>query len=167
MDSAWRDWVIVDWGAEEGKLPCHLMGFVDLRALPPNFEANYPPSGPIRAGIYAIVEVTKRLTAEEEEVKSELFVPYEKEVGGFTGKFVSHNKYYLADVEAFVGPAAVIPDLEGKTNCYLLLKDRTQWKNDFESWLESPHKNDENIITEEDGIALPSGGLMGGSNVAS
>lgn len=149
MGSAWRDWVIIDWGEEEGHLPCHIMGFVDLMALPENCGLSYGPSGDLYSGLFAIVEVTVQ-TEPEDDVRSELFIPYEKVVGGFTGKFVSHNVYYLADVEAFVRPCAVIPDYGAQANCYLLLKDRARWKKDFERWLEEPAEYDVMYPTENE-----------------
>ena len=33
----WRDWALIDWD-EEGKLPCHILGFVDLSALPNDLD---------------------------------------------------------------------------------------------------------------------------------
>ena len=142
MCKAWRDWAIIDWGEDEGNLPCHLMGFIDLSDLPDDYEVDYRNYGVIGKGIFAIVEVAQKVTEEDDTVRSELFVPYAKEVGGFTGKFVSHNKYYLADVEAIVGPAALIPDIDGPANHYLYLKDRAKWRKDFERWLEKPSEED-------------------------
>ena len=138
MCKAWRDWAIIDWGEEEGELPCHLMGFVDLRGIPEDFSVSFEETGELYAGIFAIVEAAQKVTQEPGAIRSELFVPYDKEVKGFTGRFVSHNKYYLADVEAIVGPAALIPDIGGPVNRYLHLKDRSKWKKDFTKWLEIP-----------------------------
>jgi hypothetical protein len=44
----------------------------------------------------------------------------------------------LADVEAFHGPVVVVPDVDGDANRYLLVKNRRQWVEDFEKWLDSP-----------------------------
>ena len=57
-------------------------------------------------------------------------------------------KFYLADVEAFVAPLTVIPDIGGETNAYFMVRNRTCWREDFESWLETP-KN-ENTFTMSD-----------------
>lgn len=153
MSKAWRDWVIIDWGEEEGDLPSHCMGFVNLSALPPNFGVIFGASGELYAGVFAIVEVAQPVPADSLDITSDLFVPYEKEVGGFTGRFVSHNKYYLADVEAIVGPAAVIPDVGGPVNRYLYLKDRRKWKKDFVKWLEAPSKDDVVYSSDEESDA--------------
>lgn len=153
MSKAWRDWAIIDWGEDEGYLPCHFMAFVDLSALPPDFSAIFGVSGELYAGTFAIVEVAQPVPADELEVKSELFEFYDKEVDGFTGRFVSHNKYYLADVEAIVGPAAVFPDIGGPVNRYIYLKDRVKWKKIFTRWLEAPSKDDEVYSSEEESDA--------------
>jgi hypothetical protein len=139
---------MIDWGEGEGMLPCHLLGFVNLLAMPDNSGVMHGGSGAIYPGIFASVEVAQKVTEEELEIRSELFVPYAKEVGGFTGKFVSHNKYYLADVEAIVGPAAVIPDVGSGVNRYLYIKDRHIWKKDFQKWLEVPSHLDEVFSSE-------------------
>ena len=102
----------------------------------------FEESGELYAGIFAFVEAAQEVTQEPGAIRSELFTPYDKEVNGFTGRFVSHNKYYLADVEAIVGPAALIPDIGGPVNRYLYLKDRSKWKKDFTKWLEIPSNND-------------------------
>lgn len=56
-----------------------------------------------------------------------------------TGDRVSHVQYYLVDVEAFVRPIAVVPDLGGPPNAYFVLKSREEWRQDFIKWLDSPH----------------------------
>ena len=153
MSKAWRDWAIIDWGDDEAPLPCHMMGFADLSELPDNFLANIPGSGEIYPGIFAIVEAAQKVNEGENGVQSDLFVPYEKEVGGFTGKFVSHNKYYLADGEAIVGPAVMFPDIGGPVNRYLYLKDRSKWKKVFEKWLEQPGHLDAVYSSDEESDA--------------
>ena len=44
----------------------------------------------------------------------------------------------MVTIEAFVKPVAVLPDLDGDSNAYFALKDRTEWRNDFVNWLEEP-----------------------------
>ena len=43
---------------------------------------------------------------------------------------------YLANVEAFVNPIAVIPDLRGPPNAYFWVKDRDSWAIKFTGFLE-------------------------------
>ena len=145
----WRDWVIIDWG-DEGELPCHLMGFLDLSVLDNNILLNYGGQDSISPGIYAIVESSSYVAEEDAINLSELFIPIQKHVGGFTGSFVSHRTFFLADVECIVGPVAVIPDLGGQANDYLQLRTRNDWKQDFINWLESPHDDDIIESSEEE-----------------
>jgi hypothetical protein len=80
--------------------------------------------------------------------RSELFVPIRKEVRKIHQNRVTKLKYYLADVEAFVAPLVVVPDIGGAPNAYFLCKSRDMWRKDFEEWLDSPHCNDEIILDD-------------------
>jgi len=143
----WCDWVIIDWG-DEGQLPCHLMGFLDLQSLPPDFNGSYGGLSPIIPGIYAITQCAEFFVDESAINLSEIFIPIRKIIGGLTNNCVSHLQLNLVDVEAFVRPIAIIPDIGGNPNDYFMLKDREEWCQDFTHWLESPHHYD--IIEESD-----------------
>lgn len=82
------------------------------------------------------MQIAWDINDEEEQEQSDLFKPIRKEVGGLTNDRVSHLEFYLADVEAIVGPTVVIPDLGGKPNHYFRLRDAQDWREDFEKWLE-------------------------------
>ena len=56
---------------------------------------------------------------------------------------VSHLSFLLADVEAFVKPVAVIPDIGGQPNSYFALREQASWKEMFTQWLESPRVDGE------------------------
>ena len=142
MGHTWRDWIVLDWG-EEGHLPCHLMGFVDLSALSDNFLFDCGGMSDIGKGIYAIVECANYISDEDEEIVSEMFTSIRKEVSGYTGPYISHRKCYLADVEAIVGPVAVIPNLGAEPNVYLEVKSRSSWASDFTKFLQSEHNSDD------------------------
>jgi hypothetical protein len=148
--SVWRDWVWVDWGPD-GTLPCKIWGFVDLSLIPPNAGIAYGGLGQVAPGIYAIVECASEMTGEEEIIRkkkgkkdevilvpneTELVVRLEIDCTKIGGKLQS-LKYYLADVEAFVAPAIVVPDVGGPENSYLGLRDMSKWANIFEDWLDS------------------------------
>ena len=47
-------------------------------------------------------------------------------------------RYYLAEVEAFVDPAVVVPDIGGPNNAYFWIKSREKWAKLFEQWLIAP-----------------------------
>jgi hypothetical protein len=50
--------------------------------------------------------------------------------------------FYLANVEAFTDPVAVIPDVGGAPNQYFQVRSRSDWRNKFIDWLELPHTDD-------------------------
>ena len=52
---------------------------------------------------------------------------------------VSKMQFYLADVEAFLRPLVVIPDMGGNSNDYFLLKSRQDWRERFIDYLEAPN----------------------------
>ena len=142
----WRDWVVIDWG-EEGELACKIYGFIDLTEFPENLSVNYQGSW-VSNGIYAIVEVAMEKLDEDSVNYTELFVPMETEVGSITNGEVSALKFYLADVEAFIRPVAVVPDIGGRSNAYFRLKDRQVWREEFMEWLEEA--NEDELIEDSD-----------------
>jgi len=145
----WRDWVIVDWGEEYGRLPNKIWGFVDLNVLPQDSGVSFGGVGSLDPGFYAIVESSEYMKQPNSEV-SELFLPLRKEVKGIQNGFVNGMKFYLADCEAIIDTAIVIPDIGGQPNAYFQLKNRKEWGGIFENWLRKPHNLDEISDDEED-----------------
>ena len=137
IKNVWRDWAVFDWG-DEGQLPCHIMGLVDLLSLPANFTFDYVGIDGITKGIYAIVETSTCDQDEASQKISELFIPIKKKIGGYTGNFVSHHIFLLADCKAIVSPITVVPNIGGGQNEYFEVKPHAKWREDFISWLESP-----------------------------
>ena len=136
--SFWRDWVVVDWGPDYGELPNKLWGFVDLSELPAgNNGISYGGLGSVGPGVYAIVESSKACT-NPDRVGSELLTPIMLEVAAMSRGYVTEMRYYLAEVEAFVGPAVVVPDIGGPNNSFFWLRSRDQWAKLFETWLSQP-----------------------------
>jgi len=135
---AWRDWVMVNWG-DEGVQPNKIWGFVDLRKIPENSAISHGGLAPIAPAIYAIVE-TSELEKEEVQKNSEIFECTLLRIGNFRHQMVSTLEFSLVDVDAFDGPAVVVPDVGGPPNKYLLLRSREQWRNDFEAWLDDEHE---------------------------
>jgi hypothetical protein len=144
----WNDWVLVDWGAD-GKLPCELWCFIDLRdALPDGVRVELAGCI-IQNGVCAVVESSSYLEDEDEINRSDLFVPIEKEVETLNEEgAVSKRRFYLADVEAFVEPITVVPNVGSSNKCmYFQVLSRKKWKDRFIDWLAEPHSLDE--IEEE------------------
>lgn len=143
----WRDWVVVDWG-EEGKLPNKIYGFIDLSGLPSNNGITHGGLDEIPPGMYAIVESANYYEGTTRHRASELFLPLRKEVARMENGFVTEMQFYLADVEAFVEPTVVIPDIGGPKNAYFQLKNRAAWKKNFIEWLED---DEEDEISDDEG----------------
>lgn len=137
----WRDWVYVNWG-DEGLLPNKIYGFVNLGDIPHNSGLEYGGIA-LHPGIYGIVESSLVSDDEVEIGRSDLFLPIATEVGGLTDNNVSNLRLFLADVEAFEEPVAVIPDLGGPPNGYFALNPRASWPDMFTEFLEiPPEEND-------------------------
>ena len=143
----WRDWVEVDWD-DWGLIPNKIWGLVDLRALGDNGSISYGGLVDLKPGVYAIVESAAYLSNNTGEKISQIFTPIRKEVGKIVAGAVTELKFYLADVEAFVAPLVVIANIGGQPNDYFVVKNRAEWKEDFEDWLETP--NEDNTFTMSD-----------------
>jgi hypothetical protein len=130
---------MIDWG-EHGVLPNRIWGFYDLRKLPNNNNIVYGGLSNIEPAVYAIVESAtkerRRNNNVNNNIKSELFTPYLLEVGGMRDGRVSSLKFYLADIHS--EPVVVVPDVGGPTNRYLVLRNRSYWKEVFTAWLDKP-----------------------------
>lgn len=153
--SVWRDWVKIDWGRGYGQMPCKIWGFVDLRGLPTGRNGiSYAGTANIGPGMYAIVECASVVDENDGGYQSAIICEIETEVGDLAQGFVTQMKYYLADVEAFVEPIVVFPNIGGKNNSYLWLEKRESWHGMFKEWLRSDHNNDdirdEEFDAEED-----------------
>jgi len=143
----WRDWVLIDWG-KEGNLPGKIWGFLDLRKLPPRNGIQYGGIDLI-PGIYAIIESANVSNDVEELDLLEIFLPKYKDVDANAADERPNLRFYLANVEAFVRPIAVIPDLGGAPNAYFWVKDRDSWAIDFTGFLERDMDLSEEISVDE------------------
>ena len=136
----WNDWVLVNWG-HGGKSPAQIWCFLDLRGLEDKFRRKVD-GVTVQKGVYAVVESTAYEAAAPE---SDLFVPCVKEATRLNEDgTMAKRKFYLAEVEAFMEPVTVVPDM-GHANKlrYLQVKPRKEWAAVFVEWLEAPHKLDE------------------------
>jgi hypothetical protein len=84
----WYDWVMVNWGEEEGVLPAKIWGFVDFTMAKPHNEVVNFGGINIKPSIYAIVESAVFCNARRELLNSEIFRPITTEVGRFTDRQV-------------------------------------------------------------------------------
>ena len=147
--AAWRDWVMIDWG-EDGCLPCKIWGFVDLQELPPENDLYIGNVYRIPPGVYAIVESAERKKGKKNVPRSELWDPIDKIVAKKDQGTVVEFEFSLADVDAFDGKLAVVPDLGGQSTSYLMLRPRSEWAQNFERWLERPYEEFEDFESDDD-----------------
>ena len=130
----WRDWVLVDWSDEVDNC-ARLWGFVDLSKLPENSGINFAGYSNLQPGVYAICEYAEYEVDADANMLHNLFVPLRKQVGRIVNDSVTKLKFYLVDVETFVGPVTVVPDVGGQPNSYIMVKNRAEWLDDFHDWL--------------------------------
>ena len=135
----WKDWAIIDWGTGYGDLPGHISCFVDIQGVPNGIHHG---GIAVRDGVYAVVESSHLDTDQYELGKSDLFVPFYKDVHDAESE-VPRRDFYLADTEAIQMPCAMIPDIGGPKNRYFMVKPRTRWHREFIEWLERPHHEDD------------------------
>ena len=136
----WRDWVDIHW-ADHGTRPAKIWGFVDLSLIPDDNDVNFADyNDGILPSVYAIVESAYAVDAENGYRQSALLKPLRLEVRQMNTNRVTRLKFYLADVEAFVEPLAVVPDIGGAPNAYFLCRSRVSWADDFISWLQGPYE---------------------------
>ena len=142
----WRDWMYVDWGPD-GKLPCKCWGFVDFSDLPvPKERIEWGGLDCIAPGVHAIVE-SANVVDDDHELVHRLKTDCIADNNGRV-----HNlNFYLADVEAIIGPAMVVPDVGGPENSYLAIINPSEWGSGFESWLEVDDVNLDDLTDISDG----------------
>ncbi len=145
-NEVWRDWVLINWG-EDGNLPCKIWGYVDLSLIRGESGVSYGGLASVTSGVYAIVEAGRFVNSPAGTPNSNMFTPIRKEVGAMQGNNVTKLKFYLADVEAFVAPMVVVPDIGGNPYDYLAVKNKTEWCNAFIERLNAPLSDD--IIDED------------------
>ena len=136
----WRDWVWVDWG-DYGHLPSHIWCFVILEGMPTGRNGLEYGGISLKDGTYAVVETAVR--EEEDGSSSELMSCIRKEVEFDEQGTAANRSFYLADTEAFLDPACVIPDIGGPPNQCFVVRPRNQWADLFVNWVEEAHKHDD------------------------
>ena len=143
----WRDWVMVDWDDED--VPAKVWGFVDLSKMSEESGVNYGGVAKLEPAVYAIVEYAEDKEEEEGGNLHNLFTPLVKKVSRIRGGAVTRLSFWLVDVEAFLHPITVVPDIGGKPNEYIMVKTREDWKDDFEEWLLNSDVPDVTVSDDE------------------
>jgi hypothetical protein len=166
----WRDWVMVRWTT--GELPAKIWGFLDLSAIPEGIEIPLSVGkSSVEKGIYAIIESADFIVEEENpgptDITSDLFTEILLETKGLTDDGeVIERRFYLADVESFVGPLVVIPNVGCKPKCkYFVMTPKAEWSEQFARWIEMDHKDDAmEMATTDPDVSDATGHELGSSD---
>ena len=152
---SWNDWVTVDWGRNHGQLPGEIWCFVDFSDLPEDIDFDFKGSF-VRKGVFAVIETTvfcpNKTPTGETINKSDLFIPIVKQAEELhPNGDIKKRQFWLANVESFVEPIAVVPDIGNSNKLrYFKLVHRRDWAEAFTDWLDSSFQDEEaEIHTEE------------------
>jgi hypothetical protein len=154
-DGQWNDWALVDWGRGYGKTPAEIWCYVDLTEQPDAFRMVFRDSR-LQKGVYALVETSHYV---EMPVVCGLEVPLVSETFKAFDKDVAHNEdgsvrrtFWLADVNAFVEPIAVVPNIGHPNKVqYFEMVPRKKWSDLFIKWLKEPHTAELKELDEVEG----------------
>ena len=150
----WNDWVKLDW-VGHGHLPAEIWCFIDFTALPDNVTVKYG-GVTVKTGVYAVVESSEYVKEDQDgvqvQVGSDLLREIRKEIASENGQGEITRQLYLADVEAFVDPICVVPDIGAADKLrYFEVLPRKQWSDVFIKWLMAPYKQEMEELKEEEG----------------
>ena len=148
----WNDWAIIDWGTGRygGQFPAEIWCFVDLSDSPAGFRTNFAQCS-LERGVYAVVEsstdcpnvLVERDCGVRPKNESKLFKPIIKEVDSISADGSVQRKFYLANVEAIVGPVCVVPDIGNANKArYFQLLPKSEWADRFKRWVRAPHSSE-------------------------
>lgn len=144
----WRDWAWFDFGRKEKLVACHMWSFVTL----PPMKGKRIDYGGIRLkeGVFAVVECAKEAKLKEDQLDLDVLFPVDKEVEWIDEEQKDHKKvFYLADTDALVQPACVVPNIGGPANQYFVIESRTEWAPMFSKWLETDD-NEDMVISDDE-----------------
>jgi hypothetical protein len=140
---------MIQW--DVGDLPAKIWGFIDLSALPDGTNVALPVGKKtVEKGVYAIVESADYVEVEENPgpttITSDLFTEILLETdSGDSDDEVDPGplirKFYLVDVETFLRPMVVIPNI-GSPLQYFEMTPKAEWATQFAAWIEADHAYD-------------------------
>ena len=147
----WKDRAIFAWGPGCGGLPGHIHCFVDPQGAPDGTNRVHYGGAALKDCVCAVVESSALVDDPEQLGRSDLFVPFLKEVEGFDGdNHAMGQLFYLAETEAIVEACAMIPDIGGPPNQCFLVKSRDRWIKEFTDWVMRPHHEDDMTDNEDE-----------------
>jgi hypothetical protein len=133
---------MIDWG-RHGEYPAVIWGFLDLSQMPEGITVRLTNRTIIQKGVWAVIESCNIIN----EVKGRRGI-FQKIVLETKGNDDEGNpdpgqrKFYLVEVDTFKRPLVVIPNIGTKCE-FLMMNPKSQWAEDFKSWLDAPHTVDE------------------------
>lgn len=128
----WYDWAMFSFQGND--LPAQIRCFIDLTNLPDDNTTIYEP------GVYMICETVAPNLVEKEQITSELFQPYEKELIYDHVRETERVKLVVISASQLIGPACVIPDLDNiNPRAFLRVLPMHEWATLFELWVNDPH----------------------------
>lgn len=143
---------MINW-EDDGLLPARIWGFLNLQHLPQDNRIEFGGLDPVVPGIYAIIESAGWVKERRWGITSEISALADLDVGQMVNDRVTKLQFYLADVQSFNQPLAVVPDIGGPVNRYIILKDREAWSEDFSKWLARDYETfpdfDEDVDPED------------------
>ena len=150
----WNDWVKLDW-VGHGHLPAEIWCFIDFSTLADNVSVKYG-GVTVKKGVYAVVESSEYVKEDCDGVQvqlgSDLLRVIRKEIASENEKGEITRQLYLADVEAFVDPICVVPDIGADDKLrYFEVLPRKQWSDVFIKWLMAPYKEEMDELKAEEG----------------
>jgi hypothetical protein len=154
----WRDWALYDWGGESPE-PVQIWCFVKFSGLPLSAKTRKEKkmvhgNCHLSNGVYAVVECASYVEDGDDAPNSRLFSRIIKEMAvNGQDKGGRKRRFYLADTEAIVEPAYIIPDIGCKNGCsYFAVKSRYEWVLEMEKWLDEPYPED--YLKDKEGWTL-------------
>jgi hypothetical protein len=143
-DGPWYDWVMIDWGKKYGIQPGHIRTFLDLSELPEGSKIKLPDAPCLtEPGTYAVVEAAMPVTDPIEIGRSQFLIPYNKMYNSLAPL---ERKYFLVDVESFVAPVCMVPDMGGRQDGYFRMLPRSEWLELYKKWIRAPHEKVNEIL---------------------
>lgn len=142
----WRDWAWYDFGTI-GRFLMHMWCFVVL----PDMKGECIEYGGIvmEEGIFAVAEGAKLIRNDPSFASMDLICAIKKEVVFDEDQQVVGKTFYLADTDAIVAPACVVPNIGGPPHHYFYIEPREKWSGFFLRWLRSD-LDDDMVITDDE-----------------
>jgi hypothetical protein len=147
----WRDWAWVDFGGN-GEFCCQCWCFVVIPPIPNEVGRLEFGKTWLEEGTFAVVETTKVGAPLEGERASELLMPINKDVVLDETGSVIRKDLSLANTDAFVAPACVVPDIGGPKNRYYVVEARSRWHEVFAEWLTAKKKDVEVRLSNDNKV---------------